>query len=300
VIEVCHNTAHGTTSTVSSNAAFVVQSDYTKGLHTDMTTPVLTRRKATSAGARNYLVHVVLTVLAGLALIPFYLAFHRKNPKSIVPGRKKVDNAVPSFKKGSLTLSNNLDQRDVPFYRCGDNTMRSIILLHGARFTKEDWKTSGILTKFCTNGFAAVALDLNVNASAAKLLAALSQLQSRSSISAEPIDAIITPSASGFTIMDGLINGQAEGMKKHIKRWIPVATNSALQHSESDLVAAKGWPMLAVYGDQDDAGKSSSRLWERVSGATVVELKVRADSSTTIFAIISYWAHRSCNNRLLI
>jgi hypothetical protein len=238
---------------------------------------------------RNYLVHGVLAALAALALIPFYIAFfHPNNHQRNAHGRsrKKARDAMPLFMKGSLHLVDVVDSRDgtaqqVPYYRCsGDSTSttttRSIVLLHGARYTKEDWKKSGILSEFCANGFTAMALDLNVQTSADTLLIVLSQLSYRGLIPAEqPIDAIITPSASGYTIMDGLVHGKADALRRRIKRWIPVATNGALQYSESDVADAKGWPILAVYGDQDNAGKLSSRLWKQVANAKVVELTVR-------------------------
>lgn len=247
-----------------------------------MTTPVLPSKRM--GRGRNYLVHIVLTALAALALIPFYIAFF--HPNNHQRSRKKARDVVPLFMKGSLNLVDVVKSRDgtqkqVPYYRCsGDSTSttttRSIVLLHGARYTKEDWKRSGILAEFCANGFTAVALDLEVHTSADTLLIVLSQLSYRGLISAEqPIDAIITPSASGYTIMDGLVHGKADALRRRIQRWIPVATNGALQYSESDLADAKGWPILAVYGDQDNGGKLSSRLWKQLSNAKVVELTVR-------------------------
>lgn len=161
------------------------------------------------------------------------------------------------------------------YYSCGQKSAPSIVLLHGARYTKEDWQTSGILEKFCGNGVSVAALDLNVRATSAELLMTVSELSDLGAVST-PIAAIVTPSASGFTMMDGILNGNVDALRKEILRWIPVATNSANQYGEKDLVGAKAWPMLAVYGDQDISGKQSSNLWKTVAGAKVVELKVCA------------------------
>lgn len=161
------------------------------------------------------------------------------------------------------------------YYYCGLSSWPSIVLLHGAKFTKEEWKTSGILQMFCDNDVAVAALDLSVRATSAELLNTLKELSLKDVVST-PIALIITPSASGFTMMDGVLNGNVDSMKQQILRWVPVATNAANQLSETALGAAKVWPMLAVYGDQDIVGKKSSYLWGRVAGAKIVELKVRA------------------------
>jgi hypothetical protein len=193
----------------------------------------------------------------------------------------------------------------IPYYRCSSfdsssataamigtsesGTMakrrRHIVLLHGSAFTKENWKTSGILDRFCgsrsSSSIAVVvtALDLPVTAKHADLMAILNAMGPNDL----PVAALVTPSASGTTVLDGIFgnaknkNSMAE-LKGRVERWIPVATNALNQYSVAQLQnvgIGRDWPILAIYGDQDKPGKRSSELLRDGAGAVVVQLPGR-------------------------
>ena len=185
----------------------------------------------------------------------------------------------------------------IPYYHCSSSTSSSsssssssstspridLVLLHGSRFTKEDWKTSNILQKFCSrDGVAVTALDLSVSAKHEELLTVMDALSSSDSDGANqlialPVAGLVTPSASGTTVLDGITSGNVATMKQYTRRWIPVAANAVLQYTADQLAAYSSqeynWPILSIYGDRDENGKRSSELLQRAAAAQVVELR---------------------------
>lgn len=203
---------------------------------------------------------------------------------------------VKTVKAGTIESGTVLK---IPYYHCSSvsssstTTTADVVLLHGAAFTKEDWKTSGILELFCApNSKLAVsvtALDLSVQSKAdilvQVLLAATAEKLSTSGqpliAGGFPIAALVTPSASGSIILDGIASGHADLWKEFIRRWIPVATGAVLQYQKGNnqelLVAVKDWPILAIYGDLDVPGKQSSEFLHKIApdSVTVVEMAGR-------------------------
>lgn len=181
---------------------------------------------------------------------------------------------------------------NVPYSHCRsmnmDTSRRDLVLLHGAKFTKADWET--VMHKFCQHDGATVtAFDLSVRAKYDLLLKILqagttTQLDDKGTattlIATLPIAALVTPSASGSIVLDGIVTGgqAVNQLRESIRRWIPVAANGALQYSSDQLAGIGDWPVTAVYGDQDAAGKLSSELLQQAAAAaslstvTVVEL----------------------------
>ena len=89
----------------------------------------------------------------------------------------------------------------VEMLRCSKKPIE-LILLHGARFTKEDWNQGDILSKLCQD-FSVTALDLDRTAGRTELKAVLDSMKEASLLKSFPVDAIITPSVSGCIIMVG-------------------------------------------------------------------------------------------------
>jgi hypothetical protein len=181
---------------------------------------------------------------------------------------------------------------DVPYYHCagtrtriGEGVHKNIVLLHGSRFTKEDWKTSGILQKLCdvntgetSSSLSVTAIDLNVNSNHQVLKQTLFNLAANDLVRL-PITAIVTPSASGLALTDWLQHGVvADLQQKYVKAWIPVASPSIRAPTDAQLAALAlqtpvPFPVLAIYGSKDGPGKQVSQRLERLANAVTVELQ---------------------------
>ena len=118
---------------------------------------------------------------------------------------------------GTVTYDDKSNNNiNLPYYHCGplptttDNNnpnLTELILLHGAAFTKEDWKSSGILDMLCDinneedeGNLSILALDLSVKADGAQLGLAFDALVSNGMLSGKPCT-VISPSASGKAIV---------------------------------------------------------------------------------------------------
>ena len=100
-----------------------------------------------------------------------------------------------SITQNSVTYG---DSKTLAYYHCGpthvDNPdLTELILLHGAAFTKEDWKKSGILDMLCEinneedeGNLSIAALDLPVSADGIELGKAFDALKSNNALSGEP------------------------------------------------------------------------------------------------------------------
>jgi hypothetical protein len=201
-----------------------------------------------------------------------YMSMFRRGEKSLSDKEKKRAAGI-TIESGFLT--------SIPYYRCSSSSsssgggtteeVRDVVLLHGSRFTKENWKTSGIMEKFCSNNNIRVtAFDLDVQATHEELDKLLLTMKESHMVSTLPVDALVTPSASGSTIVKWVLQGDVDKLtKERVRRWIPVASNSVNQLTTSNLAKLKGWPILAIYGDKDVGGKHSSELLEEKAGATL-------------------------------
>lgn len=182
----------------------------------------------------------------------------------------------------SASIQHGTASNGIAYYHCCQNknnhdTVSStdaiqLVLLHGARFTKEDYKTSGLLDLFCSNGASVIALDLSVKASAKDLQTMLEVLVQDGLVNARPIS-LVTPSASGYGVVDWINTGDLEAFRAHIQHWIPVASpsiaNASTERLEQELLHSS---ILAVYGDKDALGKQVSQRLGKYAGATVVEI----------------------------
>lgn len=198
--------------------------------------------------------------------------------------------------EGSVTYGD--DEQKLPFYHCGpfpsdeNPDLTEVILLHGAAFTKEDWKTSGILDLLCEinneedeGNLSITALDLPVSADGARLASAFESLAMSNVIMGKPAT-FVTPSASGKAIVSLAAMASVGGddsetsLSRMVKAWIPVACGAVLGASDEVLSQfaseRREIPVLAIHGDQDETGrKSTERLREAISGAGGVELEGR-------------------------
>jgi len=157
---------------------------------------------------------------------------------------------------------------------------QQIVLLHGSAFTKEDWKESGILQDLCQRHVAVAALDLSVRASPSDLMQTLQELQ-ETKVVADPIDTLVTPSASGRAITEALLLKPDESynvaaLRQRVRSWVPVACNSVTAlRDPMRLSQLQNWPILAIHGSQDELGKRSTGLLKQYAQAQVQEIPGR-------------------------
>jgi hypothetical protein len=145
---------------------------------------------------------------------------------------------------------------------------KNLILLHGAKFTKEDWRKESLMEKLCRD-MPVTALDLDKQAGYMELRNVLDALKTES-MCQFPVN-IITPSASGFTIIDWLRN--VNELTRYVHRWIPVASPAIASTADGLLGQLKGKiDILAIYGDRDSGGKLVSERLESLCRAQLVEI----------------------------
>ena len=190
-------------------------------------------------------------------------------------------------------VSVDIDQKEehIAYFHCGPRHTPAygkkhghgeLLLLHGARFTKEDWKSSGIMKSLCKDskkrpGLSVTALDLSVSANGAALLSVFDALVREKVLSGDPV-VIVTPSASGKAMLTlGEVNdvkSESRSIGDVVAMWVPVACGGILKANEEALAVFAKIPVLAIYGSDDPVagGQSSQRLVDLV-GAAKVELK---------------------------
>jgi hypothetical protein len=175
---------------------------------------------------------------------------------------------------------------DVAYYHCvttvGEDPIRhDLVLLHGSKFTKEDWKTSGILQSFCSiPNLSVSAVDLPVTATHEVLIELLKSLAAHGLVTL-PIGGLVTPSASGKTITDWITNGETSQLPSYIEKWIPVAAGTVASVPDKELKSlaslitdeTNSFGIFAVYGNRDAGGKRTTEILRDSAGADMLELK---------------------------
>jgi len=195
------------------------------------------------------------------------------------------EETVDPLKITSGIVTYGIEKETLSYYHCGplpDNpTLTELVLLHGAAFSKEDWKTSGILNMLCEinneedeGNLSITALDLPVKADGIQLSNAFDALSSNNLLSGRAVT-IVSPSASGKAIVS--LGDMPELLPKILKAWIPVASGAVMGASESTLQSYKvaKIPILAIHGNQDSGGKKVTDKLKSVVNAKGIELSGR-------------------------
>jgi hypothetical protein len=146
-----------------------------------------------------------LLVLLGIAFLVICLGFSSQL-SSLSSSESQTEPLLRTSVTHDLAVGT---AHGIAYYHCRatattstGNLLLDIILLHGSRFTKEDWKTSGILAEFCASPDVSVtALDLDIRATHSELEAVLTYLADKEQAIHLPVATIVTPSASGFTMI---------------------------------------------------------------------------------------------------
>jgi hypothetical protein len=181
-----------------------------------------------------------------------------------------IDNTtVPTPKLGAVD--------GVAYYYCPARSqvnVHHLVLLHGGTFSKENWKDVGILDQFCaTPQVSVTALDLSISADSETLKSLLNSLDASVDLEISKPVVLVTPSASGKTIVDWIMNGNASEIPDYIETWVPIATGSLVLASDAQVESLIPLPVLAINGDQDTAGGKYSQRLATLIGAKAVELK---------------------------
>ncbi|CAJ1954805.1 unnamed protein product [Cylindrotheca closterium] len=179
---------------------------------------------------------------------------------------------------GDIIYSVYGETRHVPYYHCASNfspdQSHHLVLLHGARFTKEDWKSSGIFETLCSNPHVSVsAMDLSIEAGHRDIAGMLSAMKEEAQINL-PVT-LITPSASGMGIVDWMSNGRLPDLPKYVQKWIPVAcfaVSAATEDQLARLSRLEHFDVLAIFGSKDRGGRDISTRLEDYVGARSLEL----------------------------
>ena len=185
--------------------------------------------------------------------------------------------------EGEVSVDIDQKEEQIAYFHCGPRHTPSygkktghgeLLLLHGARFTKDDWKTSGIMKSLCKDskkrpGLSVTAIDLSVSANGAALLNVFDALVREKVLSGDPI-VIVTPSASGKAMLtlseaDDVKNG-SRSIKDVVAMWVPVACGGILKADEEAMAIFADISVLAIYGSEDPVagGQSSQKLVELV------------------------------------
>ena len=178
--------------------------------------------------------------------------------------------------EGCTSDAIELDELDgTPYYHCCYNRNSKvgsdILLLHGASFSKENWRRKGILADLCSS-VSVVASDLPVNANWLTLIDTLEKLEARGEIRLPAT--IVTPSASGYSIVDWIFQAPSlDDMPKYISTWVPVAPVDVPALSDAQLRSLSGLvDILAIYGSNDNGGAAVSMSLGELADAMVVKL----------------------------
>lgn len=192
----------------------------------------------------------------------------------------------------SLPYGSGDDKKSLSYYHCGETLTSSsynkkdneIILLHGAKFTKENWIESEILLNLCIKGndnaseqgrLSVSALDLSVSADGSGLKSAFDSLVQNGILSGRPV-VVITPSASGKTIVSMITEGMESTLKEIVKIWMPVASPAVIGVKDDmkfKVFQDLNIPILAMNGDGDAMGKKVTKRLVDFAGAKGVEMK---------------------------
>lgn len=185
-------------------------------------------------------------------------------------------------------LNQSYRSESIPYHHCGPSYGRmdhnpgsssappEVLLLHGAKFTHEDWKQSEILSKLCRAGnptLSATAVDLPTrsNDHAAGLVGVVRALAREGVLSGQPL-IVVTPSAGGAKVLALLHHptedGEADVLSQTVRAWVPVAS-PLLKYSDQDLRRFRALPVLALYGTEDPMGERVGARLKQVAGATV-------------------------------
>jgi len=172
----------------------------------------------------------------------------------------------------------------VAYLHCGptysdsssDSESKELVLLHGARFTKDTWVEANILPTLCQSdkSLSVTSVDFPVVSNGSVLKTLFDNLAHAKITSGNPL-IIVSPSASGRSVV-GLLGASKDDptyATTVMNGWIPVACGYIDQAPKEDLqqINALKLPVLAIYGNKDPMGKQVSERLTEIDGNKNVE-----------------------------
>ena len=246
-----------------------------------MTTVSPSSLNRSNNGSSSNWLKCTFSVVAFCAIVFFVASISKEtsDPAIVQEMTDHSDSSETLVKTAGGASSGHLSKGSVngiPYYHCASHTPnRDIILLHGAKFTKEDWKESTIMPRVCAHGHVSVtALDLPVTANAKTLQGLLKGMaMGEGLLQPDGNYVVVTPSASGHTMVDWINTGDLDELTEQVGLWIPIASPAIAKAQVDKLqtLKEKSWPILALYGDQDTRGKKLSEQLQTHAGARVKE-----------------------------
>jgi len=242
--------------------------------------------KAKRRKTNRHLVAVGILVAVAVAV-----SFRFRNRSPDVTHQSNVESSLDSTEK---VETKDFDQNEemqtrteiqlattstnVSYYHCSQDDFPKyhLVLMHGARFSKQDWKEKGILQTWCDNPQVSVtALDQPPTAFGAVWFhETIDALEEDKKLDTPVV--LVSPSKSGLVISDWIMGGASVSLiDKYIRMWIPIAPGSMASASDSQMAQlgkALNHRILAIYGDQDAMGAKVSKRMKENAGATLVEL----------------------------
>lgn len=143
---------------------------------------------------------------------------------------------------------------DVRALRCGKVGNPLVLLLHGARFTKETWKKIGTYPELCSKGFAAVGIDLpgygETFECTADKAAFMNALLKTLAVSSNEKISIVSPSMSGaYTV--AAVNEPSVAQRISSIVWVAPSATKSLEAYPSSIQT------MIMYGSKDPIGSAS-------------------------------------------
>jgi hypothetical protein len=159
---------------------------------------------------------------------------------------------------------------NVPYLHCDvSNSPVHIVLLHGASFSKEVWMSGDMMEQFCDQ-VSTTALDLSVSSGNTVLQSVLNAFQDQGIIQLPVV--LVTPSASGWTMYDWMINGDVQLIPDYVATWVPVEAVSITRATDEEITSIRGLVRVLTINGDGDAGERYSQRLQQLIGATPVSL----------------------------
>lgn len=142
-----------------------------------------------------------------------------------------------------------------------------VLLLHGMRFSSQNWKSIGTLQFLRKSGYFPVAVDLPQYGKTTEAYSGLKENFLPELIAALPHTkkpVLVSPSMSGMYAIPYVLNHASE-----LRGFIPIAPVN--HHTEDDFKKVS-LPTLIIYGGDDTTGKKTSLLLGNIPSSRIEEI----------------------------